>query len=314
MVKMQKEDPPKTADYYFKEALKDILVAQGFAEVFTYPFLSEADIKTIGLNPEDLLEVANPVQSENKFMRNSLVPGLMRVVAKNPTFDPILVFEFGNIFGSFEKNIDKEEPTVSDYPEKKIEEVERSTESEKTKIAVASSGKGAKAVLESCVKTLADKTGLDGNVFEIKEFSRDELAKYKIKKPNVFVFELDAGLIVEAMKKSGTEADFVSSEDPVSYREVSKFPPVNRDLAFIVDEKLSLSEIRDLILETSKYAVLVEAFDEFSSDKFGSGKKSVAFHIWLEDLNKTLSVKEADQEISKIVESLKDKFSATLRS
>lgn len=286
MVEMPKAAAPKTADYYFRENIKDILVEENFTEVFTYPFLSDGDIETIGLDPDNLLEVANPVQSENKYMRNSLIPGLMRALAKNPTFDPILIFEAGNTFN---------------------------LEDEKTQIAIAASGKGAKSALDKCVSALAEKTGVQKSEFEIKEFARDDLLKYKIKKIAVYVLELDTRAMIKAMRNREGKADFVLAQKPIRYRELSKLPPVNRDLSFIVANSTSTAEIKDLILEISDKVFLIELFDEFASDRFGENKKSVAFHIWLQDLEKTLSDKEADEEISKIIAELSKKFEAKLR-
>jgi len=286
MNQMENARSPKSSDFYFKENIKDILVGEGFTEVFTYPFLSDADIGSIGLSPDALLEVANPVQSENKYMRSSLVPGLMRAIAKNPTFDPILIFEFGNVFTS---------------------------DAELTNFSVASSGRSAKTVIENCVKTLSDKTGLNAGDFEIKEYSRDDLQKYKIKKANVYVFEIDSKLIIKAMRTKDNTSDFKTNYKPITYREISKYPPVNRDLAFIVDANISLDQLADEIYKTSKNVVLVEPFDEFTDDRFGGNKKSVALHIWLQDLTKTLSDTEAEKEISKIISNLSNKFEAKLR-
>ncbi len=286
MVQMEKAQAPKSSDFYFKECVKDILVAEGFTEVFTYPFLSDADINSIGLSPDALVEVANPVQSENKYMRSSLVPGLMRAIAKNPTFDPILIFEFGNVFTS---------------------------DTELVNFSVASSGRGAKDIIENCVKTLSENNRLNVGEFEIKEYSRDDLQKYKIKKANVYVFEINSRVIIEAMRERGNTTDFKTNDKPTTYREISKFPPVNRDLAFIVDTNISLDQLEDEIYQISKNVVLVEPFDEFTDDRFGENKKSVALHVWLQDLDKTLSDSEAEKEISKIIITFTQKFEAKLR-
>lgn len=286
MVEMAKVSAPKTADYYFKEMTKDILVEEGFSEVFTYPFLSDSDIATIGLSPDDLLEVANPVQSENRYMRNSLIPGLMRSFAKNPTFDPIAIFEVGNVF---------------------------STQNESSKIAVAVSGKDAKNLIDKSVESLSSKTGLSKDLFIVKDFTRDDLTKYKIKKPTVYVLEMDLAILVKAMREKGIGADLLLPSKEISYREISKFPPVKRDLAFVVKNEILKEDIIKEIKLISEKVILVEPFDEFVSDKFGEGSKSVAFHIWLEDRAKTLSDQQADEQISKIIKSLEEKFEAKLR-
>jgi phenylalanyl-tRNA synthetase beta chain len=283
---MAVETAPKNSDYYYKEYLKDVLVENGFCEVFTYPFLSESDLKSLALKQEELLEVANPIQKENKYMRNSLAVGLVRAVAKNPTFDPILIFEFGNVL---------------------------SVSEEKTHLAILSSGKSAKAEIAKCVEAICQAIGADKNIFKIQEFSRDDLTRYKVKKSNVFVCELDCAILIEVMRKNKISADFNLSDRVVKYREVSKYPPINRDLSFVVDKDCIADDVVDVIYETSASVLMVELFDEFVSDKFGENRKSVAFHIYLQDTQKTLSDNEADEQISKIVNMVSSKFDAKLR-
>lgn len=286
LVEMEKSPAPKSADFYFKENIKDMLVAAGFSEVFTYPFLSDGDLKTLDLPSEELLEVANPVQSENKYMRNSLIPGLMRSIAKNPTFDPILIFEFGNVFSLTE---------------------------ESNHMGIAASGKGAKNKIIQCLELLVEKTGVAKEELSLKEFSRDDLSRYKIKKSVVYAVEFRSSILVDSLKKNQAEADFILAEADKIYREVSKFPPVNRDLAFVVDRSVAPTEISQKIYQTSEKVFLVEPFDEFADDRFGENKKSVAFHIWLQDLKRTLSDQEADEEIARIVAAVQEGFAAQLR-
>lgn len=286
MVEMPALSAPKNSNFYFKESIKDILVDNGFCEVFTYPFLSEADTKSLGLKQEDLLEVANPIQKENKYMRNSLAVGLVRAVAKNPIFDPILIFEFGNVFSMSE---------------------------EKTHIAILSSGKSARIEIEKCIKNICEKTGLPEKDFKIKEFSRDDLTRYKVKKSSVFVAELDCALLVSAMRNNKADADFKTIDRTIKYREVSKFPPISRDLAFVMDTDYKNETVEEAIYQTSNNVLLVELFDEFVSDKFGENKKSVAFHIYFQNVGKTLSDGEADEQISRIIEAVSGKFNAKLR-
>jgi phenylalanyl-tRNA synthetase beta chain len=71
------------SDYYKKEYIKDILVENGFSEVATYSIIGMEDAKIANLETGNLLEIANPVQPENKFLSNSLVPGLLKSIAKN---------------------------------------------------------------------------------------------------------------------------------------------------------------------------------------------------------------------------------------
>lgn len=271
-------------DYHKKEKIKDFLVQIGLTEVLNYSFLSEEDVKAAKIEPKDLVEVSNPVQDENKYLRNSLIPGLLKDVAKNPSFDDVEIFEIGNVF---------------------------SKDLEQTNLAIATSGKGARKIKE-ILKKLNDEFGVSDDQFKVYDIDREELKRFKIKKPSVSVAEVSLGGILPKMIFKNLDLEVEESE--ILYREVSKFPPVKRDLAFVVDEKVTLSGIKKEILKASQNVVLVEPFDEFADKRFGQGKKNVAFHVWLQDLQKTMSDKAADEEISEIINDLKESFDADLRS
>jgi phenylalanyl-tRNA synthetase beta chain len=281
LVEMQKPSP---SDYHKKEKIKDYLVELGLDEAISYTFLSQADVIASKLDPSDLLEVANPVQDENRYLRNSLIPGLLKAVSKNPSFDDIELFEIGSVFSKSE---------------------------EWFSLGIATSGKSARNT-EKIVELLCERFGFDKEMFKIYKIEQEELKRFKIKKPSVMVAEAKIPEIIKSGKFDGL--DLTLNKEKVRYRPISKFPSVKRDLAFVVETKISSDDIKESILELSQNVILVELFDEFESDKLGSQKKSVAFHVWLEDEKKTLSDQEADGIISKIVEELKEKFGAKLRN
>jgi len=290
-------EKPAPSDYYRKEAIKDYLVEQGLDETISYTFLSEADVAAAKIDTSDLLELANPVQEENRYLRNSLIPGLLKAVAKNPSFDDIEIFEIGSVFS-------KNEEWFS--------------------LGIVTSGKSARKV-EKIIDQLCEKFSFDRNLFSIYEIPQEDLKRFKIKKPSVSIAQAD---IRELLKEGNfQDLDLKIKKDMNDYRPISKYPPVKRDLAFLVKSDVSQvparnassiadvgGAIRNSILETSPKAILVELFDEFESDKLGVGMKSVAFHVWLEDIDKTLSDSEADEQISKIISVLKEKFEAEIRS
>lgn len=275
---------PAPSDYYKKEKIKDYLVEQGLDEAISYTFLSDADILAAKLDASDLLEVANPVQEENRYLRNSLIPGLLKAVAKNPSFDDIEIFELGTVFSKTE---------------------------EWMSLGIVSSGKSARKI-EKIVDLLCGRFGFDKNAFNVYEIEQEELKRFKIKKPYVMIAEAK----IDDLIKDGQFDDLALTlkKEKLFYRPISKFPPAKRDLAFIVDTSVSTDEVKKEILELADTAVLVELFDEFESDKLGAGKKSVAFHVWLEDEKRTLSDKEADEIVSRIIDGLKYKFGASLRN
>lgn len=275
------------SDYFYKEAIKDILVELGFTEISTYPFISDKDLKESNIPADDLVEVANPIQPENKYMRKALTPGVLKTIAKNPAFDPVQVFEVGNVFN---------------------------TNDETCHIAIAVAGKKAKDIATGALKKIAEASGLVIEYFELREISRDELTLYKIRKPLTYICEVRISAIIDDMRKNGFKLDSLDYDKPIVYRPVSRFPSMVRDIALIVDADLDANLLIKSIYEQSEMINRVELFDEFASDKFGAGKKNIAFHIDLQDQKKTLTDAEADSVIKMVTEVLATRFGAALRT
>jgi len=93
-----------------------------------------------------------------------------------------------------------------------------------------------------------------------------------------------------------------------------KFPSVSRDLALVLNKKVSYEEIKNEIKKTDKLVENVEAFDVYQGDKIDMGKKSLAITISMRDKEKTLTDAEVNVVINKVISVLKMKFLAEVRS
>lgn len=279
-----KSSPPTESEYYYVEFTKDILKDSGFSEVMSYAFLSEEDIKAAQLKPSSLLEVANPLQTENKYLRNSLIPNLLKAIAKNPSFDTTFLFEIGHVF---------------------------TKETEINVLGLATAGKDAKTVIESTVANLDKTVGI--KKIKVKEITRAELNRFKIRKPITYVAEIPLSDFAKKYLKS-SQPKLKLSSTPVHYRPVSKFPSLTRDIAFIVDKKITPKDVAEAIYAISDYITRVELFDEFASDKFGKSMKNIAFHLYFQKLDKTMTDIEADDIMKQIIKTVEKKFDAKLRS
>jgi len=283
-IKIDKTVTPAVSEYFFTEFIKDILKNSGFSEIKSYAFLSEKDIEAAQIKSSSLLEVANPIQQENKYLRNSLIPNLLKAVAKNPSFDQTFLFEIGHIFT-------------------------KTTES--NVLGIVAAGKDAKESIELCLENLSKNAGIQK--VKINEISRDELSRFKIRKPVTYVVEISLSEFAKKYLKSSQPKLTINSET-THYRQVSKFPAITRDLAFILDKKTKSVEISNIIYSVSEAINRVELFDEFASDKFGKGKKNIAFHLCMQMLDRTMTDSEADAIIEKVIKAVEKKFDAKLRS
>nr|AOO54645.1 phenylalanyl-tRNA synthetase subunit beta [uncultured bacterium] len=87
--------------------------------------------------------------------------------------------------------------------------------------------------------------------------------------------------------------------------EVSKLPPVRRDLAVVVDESVTVqSLLTALHAEKAPFVVEIGVFDVYRGKGVADGKKSLAFRVLLQDTQKTLTENEIDNSITRLVTAL----------
>ncbi|MCX7172893.1 MAG: phenylalanine--tRNA ligase subunit beta [Proteobacteria bacterium] len=99
------------------------------------------------------------------------------------------------------------------------------------------------------------------------------------------------------------------------YREVSRFPSVERDLALLVAHDQPLQPLLDALRAAAPAIVRdIQLFDLYHGKGIDDKQKSLAFHIVMQDTEKTLADSEADAVINRLIEIAADKFSAVLRS
>jgi phenylalanyl-tRNA synthetase beta chain len=97
--------------------------------------------------------------------------------------------------------------------------------------------------------------------------------------------------------------------------DVPRFPPVRRDLAFIVDASVPAGRVR-AALEAAAGELLgsVLLFDVFEGPPLPEGAKSLAFSVDFRAADRTLTDEEADGSVAAIVERLSNEVGARLRS
>ena len=125
------------------------------------------------------------------------------------------------------------------------------------------------------------------------------LLKDKLKlNQEAYMFELNLGMVISAIK-----------ETVPRYKRLPQFPEVKRDLAFIIDEKVSFEEIQKVIKGAVQQNIFKgsEVFDVYQGDNIDKGYKSLAFRIKMQDENATLT----DEIIDKQMQSVREKLQKT---
>ena len=98
-------------------------------------------------------------------------------------------------------------------------------------------------------------------------------------------------------------------------KEISKFPSVSRDLAIVIDRKVSAKEVMDTLKKAGKKTLIdIKIFDVYQGEKVSLDKKSIALSLTFQDQTKTLSTEEIDLLVSKIVKAIATELNGELRS
>ncbi len=283
-----------------EKKIRNVLVGAGFDEVCNYIFCKE---KTGG--GIDYIKIANPLNPYQQYLRVSLLPGLEKSTEKNQKFfDEFRIFEIGDVFWKINNKIfEKKRVGGAIY--------------EKNNLFFKVKG----VVEQICQICNIDKDRLDYKFFsEIKPrewiflpssqveavvlLDKDvlgvlgELDKGKFK---IGFFEIDFDLLV---KRRGEEK---------RYQPISRYEPIKRDLAFLIDRKIPCKEVEKAIKGADSLIKSVELFDVFEDKKFG-WRRNLAFHIIYQSSERTLTTEEIEVVEKKICRILKEKFGAQLRN
>lgn len=289
---------------------RKILVENGFYENVSYTLVG-SDINEKLLLSEDenkIVKISNPISEDISCMRTSLAHSLFQNVNYNLSVGnkSLKIFECGRTYKA------KSLP-LSELP------VERNM----LAIAVCEDKYdffNLKAVVENLlIETSADyKINVSKVSFLHPGVSADIVLGDKIIgsfgkihpivaknydiPTNVLYAELDTEYLATMPAKK------------IMVKPISKYPIVDRDLAIIVDEKVTVDELLASIKSScGKLYYNVSLFDIYRNASLGENKKSLAFNIKLSDMDKTLTDEEVNGVMKKVLKSLQYKHGANLR-
>lgn len=135
-------------------------------------------------------------------------------------------------------------------------------------------------------------------------FGLERLAIAKMEIPDIRLFWSQDARIKDQLKNLENK-----------YKEVSKYPSVERDISFIIDKNISLNNYYELVQDVAEGLVeevkLIDSYE--NAEKFGADKKSYTFHIVYRSLEKTLTNEEVNVIHDKITEKTKKELNATVR-
>lgn len=120
-------------------------------------------------------------------------------------------------------------------------------------------------------------------------------------KDEVYVFELSLNKLMRKVK-------------PIKFKEPSKYPSIEKDVAFLIDRSINASEIEKMIKKSSSRLLKdISVFDVYLGDNIAKDKKSIAFKLTYLDDNKTLTDNEVMNDFHQMIEKVTKEFNCEIR-
>jgi phenylalanyl-tRNA synthetase beta chain len=291
-----------------------LLADRGYQEAITYSFVSP-DVQALFEPGREALALSNPISADLAVMRRSLWPGLVLALGENirRQQDRVRLFELGPRYlwelGRLEERLSlagvawgSAQPEQWGAPGRAVDFHDAKGDVE-AMLALAGPLARARFVADApaCLHPgRSARIEIGGRTIGWMGELHPEISSKLELKVAPILFELDYDPSFE-------------SEVPV-FEEISRFPAIRRDLALLVDESVTLDQIRENV-SVSAGSVLKELriFDVYRGKGIEPGRKSIALGLILQETSRTLTDADADAVIGAVVARLKNDQNATIR-
>ena len=296
--------------WHLKRSLTDKLIAMNMYEIQTLSFVSQ-EINQIFTPEKKSVEINNPIDQTNKFLRTSLHPSLIEVYKNNieQNNQSEMFFEINNIFDAGEHqnfdSIPNQIYSLSALIPSKL------TNSDTRQDPTINDIYFAKQILIDCFGKIELK--------QIHKPGFHQNLSFLILKNNKVIGHL--GQLASQLEKSyelnnsiflfSIDLTSISSEDLINiiYSPLSPYPYVKFDLSFMVPDAFAASE---LIQEVEKVLInnenVITIFDDFKNEK----SRNLGIRINTRSYSKTYSEEEVTDILNQVVDVLENKFSIKL--
>lgn len=301
----------------FNDRVKSQLREFGFCEVLTNSMVAARELEAIG--DQSPVKIMNPISDDMNALRTSILPGLLRVTAYNINRNnsDLRLYEVGRVFYKTDKiDLDSQPQNLAGVMHG-------------TRQQAAWEGKSLPVDfydVKGLIEAFFTKISLDNIEFILYDnniyFEPDMVVAIKaagelighfgrINRRICSLMDVDSPvygfeLTIPALRKAAGGLKMFS--------QISKYPFVEKDVAFLIDRSVPAGEVSKVILQTGQPLVSqVDIFDLYQGKQLAEDKKSVAFRIRFQSLERTLEDKEVSQLFTKIINFVKNKYSATLR-
>ena len=305
-----------SAKEVIKEKTTQFLVGKGFVEIFTNSITNSQYFTPAVL--ETAVKMMNNLSADLDVLRPSMLETGLETIAYNCNRrnHNLRLFEFGKTYATTGSGQYSEAEHLCIYLSGLDTEEGWRVKSKEQDLLMA------KGILQA----VATLTGLPPITWSLQDAPQDAAStciaatvggnkiatllvvspkkrqQFDIKQAVIFV-DIDVSALVNAAEKQ-----------KIVYKEVSKFPAVQRDLALVLDRSVTYAAI-ELAVGTVKLPKLkgIRLFDVFESDKLGVNKKSMALSFTFVDEEKTLTDTETDSMVSKLIGAFEKELCAEIR-
>jgi phenylalanyl-tRNA synthetase beta chain len=302
-----------------QNAVADLLSNNGFSEMMNLSLTKEEYSSGLkALNPEQNVRMMNPLSADLNVLRQTLLFSGLETIAYNQNRKnaDLKLYEFGKTYlavkGETIKYIETKHLSIF-VSGRKLEE-SWNTKNDQVNFYT----------LKGIVNAVFERLGIEAKmnesssdafsagisytwnkkmIAELGPVSRAVLKSMDIKQ-EVYFADFNWDLVLDAITKSKT----------LMYAEVPKFPEVRRDLALLIDKSIKFEQLEQLAYQAEKGLLKsVNLFDVYEGDKLPSGKKSYALSFILQDDNATLTDKQIEKIMEKLMKTYQEKAGAEIR-
>lgn len=296
----------------FEKLMKNILVANGFSEVYNYSVYSQKDASLAQIYGIKHLELENPMNPDQELFRASLVPGILKNVGENlKNFAELQIFEIGKVYSpNGEKFPEEKNMLVGALVLKKDKKAESFFELkgivdnilEKLGVSSASYSSfecGASDVWHPVRCAQLKIEGNNESFGYLGEINPGVASNFNINK-RVVIFEFDMEKLKEFSK--------IDRE----FTQIRKYPVSSRDISMIAKSEIIVDDIIKNIQKNGGDLVLnIELFDIFHFEE--KNETSFAFRISFGSEDRTLRNEEVEKIIEKVIENLEKELKVKIR-
>ncbi|GAA0288587.1 phenylalanyl-tRNA synthetase beta chain [Gracilibacillus halotolerans] len=313
-----------TKEQELKRYVKRFLEGAGLSETVTYSLTSEArseqlispDVKNVAVSK---VKLAMPMSEDHGVLRLSLLPEMLDSASYNIARKQtnIAMYEIGSVFISNEEKVTKqpkenlrlsgvltgewvthpwqqEKKKVDFFVVKGIldelfERLNVNVTYTATKIENMHPGRTAELSINNKV------IGFAGQLHPLleKEYDLNE----------TYVFDIDYDYLVDI------------HENEPSFSDIPRYPGITRDIALVVEHTIQSGDIQRVIQNAGGDILQsIRVFDVYQGEHLEETKKSMAFSLFYQDPEHTLTDKEVEESYERILEAVKNEFNAELRS